>query len=149
MEWLIRYGGSAENVPGYDCSSSDRRNGTTSHTIGTVFITFGIIGEVVASRLFEHIVYALDMMVMVKKKYRAFSCYKIMIALGICDMSAIFVLCILGGYFWMYYNCPHVVNNLVIMTVICALSMLYYRSVSRLSDIGNRLLRWVQKSVGH
>ncbi|RCN24615.1 hypothetical protein ANCCAN_29687, partial [Ancylostoma caninum] len=74
------------------CSSSDRRNGTTSHTIGTVFITFGIIGE---------IVYGLDMMVMVKKKYRAFSCYKIMIALGICDMSAIFVLCILGGYFWM------------------------------------------------
>ncbi|RCN28639.1 hypothetical protein ANCCAN_25615 [Ancylostoma caninum] len=36
-----------------------------------------------------------------------------------------------------YYNYPHVVNNLVMMTVICALSMLYYRSVSRLSDISN------------
>ncbi|RCN37354.1 hypothetical protein ANCCAN_16746 [Ancylostoma caninum] len=46
-----------------------------------------------------------------------------------------------------YYNYPHVVNNLVMMTVICALSMLYYRSVSRLSDISNRLLRWVQKSL--
>ncbi|EYC30917.1 hypothetical protein Y032_0004g1847 [Ancylostoma ceylanicum] len=78
MEWLIRYGGRAENVPGYDCSSSDRRSGTTNFVIGTVFIISGLVAEVVAS----HIIYALDMTVMVQKKYRSLPSYKIMIALG-------------------------------------------------------------------
>ncbi|EYC30916.1 hypothetical protein Y032_0004g1847 [Ancylostoma ceylanicum] len=73
MEWLIRYGGRAENVPGYDCSSSDRRSGTTNFVIGTVFIISGLVAE---------IIYALDMTVMVQKKYRSLPSYKIMIALG-------------------------------------------------------------------
>ncbi|EYC30911.1 hypothetical protein Y032_0004g1845 [Ancylostoma ceylanicum] len=92
MEWLIRYGGRAENVPGYDCNSSYHNVGTTNYPFGAASFIVGFGGE---------IVYALDLMIMIKKKYRSLSYYKIMIALGICDMSAIFLICIMNGYFWM------------------------------------------------
>ncbi|RCN37514.1 hypothetical protein ANCCAN_16569, partial [Ancylostoma caninum] len=91
MEWLFRYGGDAENVPLYDCKTSDRKPGTTNYVIGTVFIVYGVIAE---------LIYILDLMVMVKKQHRRLSCYKIMIALGIYDMAAISLNSLLTGYFW-------------------------------------------------
>ncbi|RCN29908.1 hypothetical protein ANCCAN_24326 [Ancylostoma caninum] len=91
MEWLFRYGGDAENVPLYDCKTSDRKPGTTNYVIGTAFIVYGVIAE---------LIYILDLMVMVKKQHRRLSCYKIMIALGIYDMAAISLNSLLTGYFW-------------------------------------------------
>ncbi|EPB69642.1 hypothetical protein ANCCEY_11267 [Ancylostoma ceylanicum] len=239
--------------------SSYHNVGTTNYPFGAASFIVGFGGE---------IVYALDLMIMIKKKYRSLSYYKIMIALGICDMSAIFLICIMNGYFWMvgatyctnpnlmyvtgamangffagscmntfvlllnrllelrnkplmlkifkggrtyavllipltyflyftlftqpaifnsdnagwffytfvphhkpedvldfsslkfspmsmyvfvfqfqYYNYSHMVNNMFVMTIIGSVSMVYYRSVLRLSAMGNGLSRVTQKSL--
>ncbi|KAL6735826.1 hypothetical protein Aduo_006233 [Ancylostoma duodenale] len=91
MEWFIKYGGDAENIPGYDCKLSDRKPGTKDYVLGTAFIAYG---------LFAEMIYILDLMVMVKKQHRRLSCYKIMIALGMYDMAAISLNSLLTGYFW-------------------------------------------------
>ncbi|EYC30913.1 hypothetical protein Y032_0004g1846 [Ancylostoma ceylanicum] len=46
-----------------------------------------------------------------------------------------------------YYNYPHVVNNVFILAAVCSLSLFYYRSVARFSDIGSGLSTWEQKSL--
>ncbi|RCN37516.1 hypothetical protein ANCCAN_16571 [Ancylostoma caninum] len=91
MEWFIKSGGDAENIPGYDCKLSDRKPGAKDFVLGTAFIAYG---------LFAEMIYILDLMVMVKKQHRRLSCYKIMIALGIYDMAAISLNSLLTGYFW-------------------------------------------------
>ncbi|RCN29067.1 hypothetical protein ANCCAN_25179 [Ancylostoma caninum] len=91
MEWLIRYGGNAEDIPGYDCKLSDRQPGAKNYIIGSAFIIYG---------LFAEFIYMLDLTVMLKKKHRRLSCYKIMIVLGIYDMAAISLNSLLTGYFW-------------------------------------------------
>ncbi|RCN30046.1 hypothetical protein ANCCAN_24187 [Ancylostoma caninum] len=91
MEWLIRYGGNAEDIPGYDCKLSDRQPGAKNYIIGSAFIIYG---------LFAEFIYMLDVTVMLKKKHRRLSCYKIMIVLGIYDMAAISLNSLLTGYFW-------------------------------------------------
>ncbi|VDM71584.1 unnamed protein product [Strongylus vulgaris] len=101
MEWLIEYGGNAENIPGYDCVQSDRKPGVTHYALGAALIVYGLIAE---------IIYILDLSVMVRNQYRRLSCYKIMIALGIYDMAAISLNSLLTGYFWIvganYCTCP-------------------------------------------
>ncbi|KAK6738927.1 hypothetical protein RB195_020803 [Necator americanus] len=92
MEWLIRNGGDAEKVPKYDCGTSDRSAGAKDSVIGTAFIAYGVVAE---------LIYILDLMVMTKKQHRKLSCYKIMIALGIYDMAAIAINSLLTGYFWL------------------------------------------------
>ncbi|KHJ92646.1 hypothetical protein OESDEN_07462 [Oesophagostomum dentatum] len=47
MEWFIRYGGIAENVPGYDCKASTRTNGATNVVLGVSSIIFGLTMQVV------------------------------------------------------------------------------------------------------
>ncbi|CAJ0605145.1 unnamed protein product [Cylicocyclus nassatus] len=91
MEWLMKYGGNAEKVPDYDCRSEDRIYGRKDYVLGTIFIAYGIIAE---------IVYILDLTVMAKKQYRRLSCYKIMIVLGVYDMAALSLNSLLTGYFW-------------------------------------------------
>ncbi|KHJ94991.1 hypothetical protein OESDEN_05070 [Oesophagostomum dentatum] len=73
MEWLMRAGGNAENIRGYDCRNSSRSYGVTNYVIGTSLVAYGVIIE---------IVYILDLIVMVRRQHRRLSCYKIMIALG-------------------------------------------------------------------
>ncbi|KIH67667.1 hypothetical protein ANCDUO_01999 [Ancylostoma duodenale] len=91
MEWLIRYGGNAEGIPGYDCKLSNREPGTKNYIVGTAFIIYG---------LFAEFIYMIDLTVMLKKKHRRLSCYKIMIVLGVYDMAAISLNSLLTGYFW-------------------------------------------------
>ncbi|KAK6738548.1 hypothetical protein RB195_020573 [Necator americanus] len=92
MEWLIRNGGNAENMPGYDCKLSDRKPGKSNSAIGWTFITYGVVAE---------IIYALDMIVMMRKRHRTLSCYKIMLCLGFFDMAAIVVNSLITGYLWL------------------------------------------------
>ncbi|CAJ0604776.1 unnamed protein product [Cylicocyclus nassatus] len=74
MEWLLTNGGRAENIQDYECGAEDRIPGEKSYILGTIFVAYGIIAE---------IIYVLDFTVMLRKQHRRLSCYKIMIALGL------------------------------------------------------------------
>ncbi|VDM73713.1 unnamed protein product [Strongylus vulgaris] len=138
MEWLIRYGGNAEKVPDYDCGPEDKRPGRKDYALGTLFITYGITAV---------IIYILDLMVMVRKQHRSLSCYKIMIALGICDMAALSLNSLLTGYFWIIgaNYCTHptlmFITGSLALGLWCGACMIcFVLVINRLLDIWNREL---------
>lgn len=90
MEWLIKAGGNPEKVDKYDCITSTRKPGNVNRVLGVSFIVYGTITE---------LIYMLVLSVMVRKRYRRLSCYKIMIVLGFYDMCAISLNSLLSGYF--------------------------------------------------
>ncbi|KHJ90414.1 hypothetical protein OESDEN_09744 [Oesophagostomum dentatum] len=136
MEWLIASGGYAEDVPGYDCSASDRKPGRSNVALGVAFICYGVFAE---------IIYALDLAVMLRKDHRRLSCYKIMICLGLFDMTAIVINSFLTGYFWImgsnYCTSPTLIYiagafGLGLWCGACALCFILI--INRLLDLWNK-----------
>ncbi|CAJ0604775.1 unnamed protein product [Cylicocyclus nassatus] len=138
MEWFIKFGGNAENIPGYDCRTSDRRPGATSQVLGFAFIIYGVIAESI---------YLLDMIIMTKKEHRRLSCYKIMILLGVFDMLAIAINSILTGYFWLkgsnYCTNPNLIyiTGSIGMSLWCGACLICFILVlNRLFDVCNKVM---------
>ncbi|EYC38675.1 hypothetical protein Y032_0702g1658 [Ancylostoma ceylanicum] len=112
MECLIKNGWNAEKIPDYGCENTPKEGGQTNFVVGICFIIYGVITE---------FLYMVDVMVMMKKQQRRLSCYKIMIALGVYDMAALFVNSFLTGYFWI--NGVNYCTNPTFMYVVGCLAL--------------------------
>ncbi|CAJ0604795.1 unnamed protein product [Cylicocyclus nassatus] len=138
MEWLLTNGGRAQKIPDYDCGPEDRIPGRKDYVLGTIFIAYGIIAE---------IIYVLDLMVMVRKQHRRLSCYKIMIVLGLYDMAALSLNSLLTGYFWFtggnYCTSPTFmfVAGALALGLWCGACMIcFVLVINRLLDLWNKAL---------
>ncbi|EYC02892.1 hypothetical protein Y032_0097g3001 [Ancylostoma ceylanicum] len=131
MEWFFESAANAENVKYYECGADSLRHGMVSYTAGIAFIVYGSVVE---------IMYAIVIMVMMKREYRVLSCYKIMMVLGIYDMASIGVDALLSGYFMLVGASYCTYPSLIYVTGALALGLWCGSCMTCLILVVNRLL---------